>query len=124
MPLAMTFARRLAELGVLAEPLSPRAGAPRRLPAALPVAETAKRIERGLKEDGAAICVNAEAWAAGGRAARLLLFVSPVLTPPAAAADLQDGLALPWKVLVQEDPEGRVWILWQDPGEAPYAQAA
>lgn len=124
MPLAMTFARRLAELGVLAEPVAPRAAAPRRLPAALSVAETAKRIARGLKEDGAAICVNTEAWAAGGRAARLLLFVSPALAAASEAADMEDGLALPWKVLVQEDAEGRVWILWQDPGEAPYAQAA
>ncbi|MGG7568037.1 hypothetical protein ACQ5SO_17945 [Rhodovulum sp. DZ06] len=122
MPMSQRFAERLAALGLLADP---RARAPmHRLRAAGTVEEVSARLAGDLERQGAAICVNAEAWSACGRPARLLVFVSSHWTPRAALADAADGLTLPWKVLVKEDAEGAVWIQWQDPGEAPSARAA
>ena len=81
-------------------------------------AETARRIAAGLQRMGAAICVNAETRTLGGRPARLLVFLAPDMTPPGAAEDMEHGLALPWKALVQEDEGGAVWIMWQHPEES------
>ena len=120
--MSQRFADRLAALGLLADP---RGRAPlQRLRADGEVEEVAAIIAADLKRQGAAICVNAEAWSACGRPARLLIFVSPQWTPDSALADAADGLTLPWKVLVKEDAQGAVWIHWQDPGEAPSARAA
>ena len=124
MPTSASFARRLSALGLASEFDAARGAPLRRLRAALPAPETAARIAAAMEAEGAVICVNSEAWAAGGRPARLLVFVSPDLTPPDSVEDLAHGLTLPWKVLVQEDAAGAVWIVWQDPGQIPSAKAA
>ena len=116
-PTAINLAWALARMRAALAPL------PEAERAAAAWAEAAALLAR-MEAEGAVICVNSEAWAAGGRPARLLVFVSPDLTPPDSVEDLAHGLTLPWKVLVQEDAAGAVWIVWQDPGQIPSAKAA
>ena len=48
-------------------------------------------------------------------ASQLVVFGSPKVGTPAIEADRLAGLALPLKVLVYEDADGRVWLAYEPP---------
>lgn len=49
--------------------------------------------------------------------AQLLVFGNPKLGTPAMQDDPRAGLFLPLRVLVYADPDGKVWLTYEDPAE-------
>jgi uncharacterized protein (DUF302 family) len=90
------------------------------------VDETVKRIEDTLAARSvklfALIDHSGEAERAGlqMRPTKLLIFGNPKAGTPWMVATPSIAIDLPMKILVAEDPDGRVWVSYNDPG---YIQA-
>jgi uncharacterized protein (DUF302 family) len=90
------------------------------------VDETVKRVEDALATKGvklfALIDHSGEAKSADlhMRPTKLLLFGNPKAGTPWMVAAPSIAIDLPMKMLIAEDPDGNVWISYNDPG---YIQA-
>jgi uncharacterized protein (DUF302 family) len=90
------------------------------------VEDTVERLEQLLRAKGlslfALIDHSGEAAKVGlsMRPTRLLIFGSPAAGTPLMLAAPSVAIDLPLKVLVWEDPDGRVWVSYNDPA---YLQA-
>ncbi|MDF1873178.1 DUF302 domain-containing protein [Vannielia sp.] len=87
------------------------------------VTEVADRLVSAV--EGAGATVFARVDHAGGAASvdmelapmELVIFGNPKLGTPALQDSALAGLALPLRVLVYEDGEGKVWLAYEDPEE-------
>ena len=90
------------------------------------VDETVKRIEETLAAKGvklfALIDHSGEAERAGlqMRPTKLLVFGNPKAGTPWMVATPSIAIDLPMKILIAEDPDGKVWVSYNDPA---YIQA-
>jgi uncharacterized protein (DUF302 family) len=90
------------------------------------VEDTVERLEQLLRAKGlslfALIDHSGEAAKVGlsMRPTRLLIFGSPAAGTPLMLAAPSVAIDLPLKILVWEDPDGRVWVSYNDPA---YLQA-
>ncbi|MFN3210463.1 MAG: DUF302 domain-containing protein [Roseovarius sp.] len=87
------------------------------------VATTMDALETAVEGAGATVFARVD-HAAGAEEAgmqispsQVLIFGNPKLGTPAMQADPLAGLFLPMKVLVYEDADGQVWMVYEDPEE-------
>lgn len=85
------------------------------------VGETMDRLEAAVTNAGATIFARVD-HAEGAQSvdmsldpAELLVFGNPQLGTPAMQDDPLAGLYLPLRVLVYQDPDGQVWLAYDDP---------
>ena len=85
------------------------------------VAETMDRLEAAVTKAGATVIARVD-HAQGARdaglelpAAELLIFGNPMLGTPVMQEDIAAGLDLPMRVLVAEDDDGGVHVIYRDP---------
>jgi uncharacterized protein (DUF302 family) len=92
-----------------------------RIPSQHSVAVTVQRLESLLKERGIIVFARIDFSGDAGRAGlamrseQLLVFGNPKAGTPLMLAAPTAGLDLPLKALVWEDPEGKVWLAYNDP---------
>lgn len=85
------------------------------------VANTMAELEKAVKEAGAFVFARVDHGAGAAQAgieqtdSQLLIFGNPKIGAPAMQEDPLAGLFLPLRVLVYEDPEGQVWLAYEDP---------
>ena len=91
-------------------------------PASGSVSEVADRLEAAVTNAGATVFARVD-HGAGAQSvdmdlapAQLLIFGNPKLGTPAMQADPRAGLYLPLRVLVYEDAEGQVQVVYEEPG--------
>lgn len=90
-------------------------------PSAYPVAETADRLEAALGEKGIIVLARVDHAANAGKAelelapTELLIFGNPKLGTPLMQSQPTIAIDLPMKALVWEDPEGGVFLAYNDP---------
>lgn len=87
------------------------------------VAQAVDALEAAVQSAGATVFARVD-HAAGAESVgmdlapmQLLIFGNPKLGTPAIQADPVAGLHLPLQVLVYEDGDGAVWLVYEDPAE-------
>ncbi|WP_371036758.1 DUF302 domain-containing protein [Rhodosalinus sp. FB01] len=114
----------LAALALSLAPLPSLAQDIARVSADKSVVATADAFVAAVEEAGVTVFARVD-HGAGARsvgsdvgASQLVVFGSPKVGTPAIEADRLAGLALPLKVLVYEDRDGRVWLAYEPPASA------
>ncbi|MEM7400267.1 MAG: DUF302 domain-containing protein [Pseudomonadota bacterium] len=88
------------------------------------VADTVDRLAAAVEKAGAKVFARVDH--AGGAAAigsdlrptQMLMFGNPKLGTPALQGAQSMGLDLPLRVVVWEDPDGKVWLAYHDPADS------
>ena len=87
------------------------------------VAEAADRLVAAIEEAGAMVVARVDHQANAASAdmelppATKVIFGNPKLGTPVMQQDIRAAFHLPQMMLIYEDAEGRVHVMWQEPGE-------